>query len=179
MNTDKVVDTNNKVDDINIEDNKLNEDEYIKALDILNSFNLNWNYRSIRYVINNLNIGLGQLRSCVYVKNGCPMFDYIESTINLIKAGLIGSKQYKETQTDEIENRAFEIIDEWANNGLFIGTLHLMIINQMETKHFFMGMQDLRVINHLSSKNLQTDLLMNLVKEDVDEKLKQTQAYLV
>lgn len=161
------------------EEEKLNESEYLKALDLLNSYQLNWNFRSIRYIINTLNISLGQLRSCVYVKNGYPVFDYLESTINLIKAGLIGNKQYTELSDKDIENRAYEIIEEWAEHGWFIGTLHLMIINQMETKHFFMDTQDLRVINHINSKNLQTDLVTNLIKSDIEERLKQSQAYLV
>lgn len=179
MDDNKIVDTEVNIDEAAIaEENKLNESEYIKALNLLNSYHLNWSYRSIKYIINTLNISLGQLRSCVYVKNGYPVFDYIESTINLIKAGLVGSNQFKETDDDAMLDRAYEIMDEWSNNGWFIGTLHLMIINQMETKHFFMGTQDLRVINHTNSKNLQTDLVTNLIKSDIEEKMKQTQAYL-
>lgn len=179
MNENNEVNTNVNDEAILDEEQKLNESEYFKALEVLNSYRLNWNFRSIKYILNTLNISMGQLRSCVYVKNGYPVFDYLESTVNLIKAGLIGSKQFSESDVEKLEDRAYEIIEEWADHGWFIGTLHLMIINQMETKHFFMDTQDLRVINHLNSKNLQSDLAINLIKSDIEERLKQNQAYTV
>lgn len=168
--TDKVNDTNN--DEIN----KLNESTFNIALEKLSSYGLNWTFRSINYILNTCKVSFGQLRSCVYIKDGQGYFDYIKSTMHLIKAGLIGSKQFKETDADKLEDRAYDIIEDWRDNFGFIGTLHLLIIHEMETKHFFMGTADQAVMNHLSLKNLQTDLVQNLQMEDLEEKIKQAQA---
>lgn len=149
---------------------------YTEAVNKLNSYGLEWTFRSINYILNKENVSFGQLRSCVYIREGNGVFDYIKSTILLIKAGLVGSKQFKETDSQALDERAYEIIEEWREEFGYIGTLHLLIISVMETKHFFMGTQDLAVINHLSSKNLQKDLAQNLIKEDLEEKVRQAQA---
>lgn len=160
----------------NDEIDKLNESTFNLAMKKFSSYNLKWTFRSINYIINTCNISFGQLRSCVYIRDGQGYFDYIRSTINLIKAGLVGSAQFKETDTELLENRAYDIIEDWRNNFGFIGTLHLLIIHEMETKHFFMGTADQAVMNHLSSRNLHQDLIKNLRMEDLEEKLKQAQA---
>ena len=159
------------------QENKQNEEIFNLAINKLESYGLEWTIRSIRYIINKENVSFGQLRSCVYIVNGQAVFDYIQSTILLIKAGLVGSKQFTEQQSKELEDRAYEIIEDWRNTFGCLTTLHLLIINIMETKHFFMNKQDLAVINHLSYKNLQKDISSNLLKEDLEEKLKQAQAY--
>ena len=171
------IETNNEANDTNKDEiNKINENTFNLAMEKLGSYGLEWTFRSIKYILNTCKVSFGQLRSCVYIKDGQGYFDYITSTIYLIKAGLIGSKQFKETDADSIENKAYEIIEDWRNNFGFIGTLHLLIIHEMETKHFFMGTADQAVMNHLSLKKLQTDLVQNLQMEDLEEKIKQAQA---
>lgn len=163
-----------EVNSINEEEN--NEKEYLKALEILNGYGLDWTFRSIEYTINKENISFGQLRSCVYVQDGNSVFNYIKSTLLLIKAGLVGSKQFKESDREALDNKAYEILEDWRSHFGYVGTLHLLIINQMETKHFFMATPDLAVINHLSYKNLQKDLGSNLIAEDLENKVRQAQA---
>ena len=155
-----------------------NEDEKVlkEALAKLNSYGLEWTFRSIEYVINKENLSFGQLRSCVYMRDGSTVFDHVKSTILLVKAGLVGSKQIEETKAKELEDRAFEIIEDWRSTFGYIGTLHILIINQMESKHFFMGARDQAVITQLGSKNLQKDLARNLMREDLEEKIKQARA---
>jgi hypothetical protein len=155
---------------------KLNESTFNIAMEKLNSYGLNWTFRSINYVLNTCNVSFGQLRSCIYIKDGQGYFDYIKSTMYLIQAGLVGSGQFKENEAKKIEDRAYEIIEDWRETFGFIGTLHLLLIHEMETKHFFMGTADQAVMNHLSSKNLQNDLVRNLHLEDLEEKVKQAQA---
>lgn len=177
------MDTLNNVDDGNVpvntnneEEAKLNESTFNMAMAKLASYNLKWTFRSINYVLNTCNVSFGQLRSCVYLRDGQGYFDYIKSTMYLIKAGLVGSGQYKETETGKLEDRAYDIIEDWRECFGFIGTLHLLIIHEMETKHFFMGTADQAVLNHLSLKNLQSDLVQNLQLEDLEEKMRQAQA---
>ena len=174
-----LVDDVERNDIINIDADEtkiLEEDTYNKAMIRLRSYNLEWTFRSINYVLNKENVSFGQLRSCVYIQNGQGVFDYIKSTMILIKAGLVGSKQIPESNPQGLEDRAYDIIEDWRDTFGFIGTLHLLIIKTMEEKHFFMGTADQAVLNHLSSKNLQTDLIKNLVMEDLEEKVRQAQA---
>ena len=155
---------------------KVNEEAFNEANDKLNSYGLEWNFRSINYVLNKENISFGQLRSCVYLVNNSPVFDYIKSTLTLIKAGLIGSKQVKESEYKLLENKAYEIIEDWRSNIGFIGTLHILIIKVMEDKHFFMGDHEIKIVSHLNYKNSQVDLIKNMMAEDLEEKIRQAQA---
>ena len=147
-----------------------------EAMEKFNSYRLNWTFRSIEYAINKENVSFGQLRSCVYMRGGSPVFDYVKSTILLVKAGLVGSKQIEETKTKELEDKAFEIIEDWRSTFGYIGTLHILIINAMEKHNFFMQARDRAVISSLGSKNLQKDLARNLMREDLEEKIKQARA---
>ena len=171
-----VADKDAEITDKDAEIKQVEEDTFNLALDKFRSYNLAWTFRSINYVLNFEHVSFGQLRSCVYVQDGQGVFNYIRSTLSLIKAGLIGSKQLSENDTEKLENRAYEIIEDWRESFGFIGTLHLFIINAMEEKHFFMGTADQAVLNHLSSKNSQPDLIKNLVMEDLEEKIRQAQA---
>lgn len=155
---------------------KVNEDTFNLALSKVSSYRLDWTFRSINYILNKENVSFGQLRSCVYLKDGQGVFDYIKSTLYIIKAGLVGSKQYRETEVQALEDRAYDIIEDWRNTFGYIGTLHLLLIHEMETKHFFMGTADQAVLSHLSYKNSQTDLVRNLQLEDLEEKVRQAQA---
>lgn len=167
----------NSEDDVLTEE-QVKEEEAIleEAVAKLNSYGLEWNFRSIEYVINKENIGFAQLRSCVYNKSGMAVFDYVKSTSLLIKAGLVGSKQFKESDVKALDDKAFEIMEDWRSEFGYLGTLHLLIINQMETKHFFMGTKDQAVVSRLGSKNLQRDLARNLLREDLEQKVQQARA---
>ena len=155
---------------------KENEDAYDEALAKLNSYGLTWTFRSIRYVIDKENISFSQLRSCVYMQGDRGVFDFLKSTVTLIKAGLVGSKQLDDTLDKELTLKAYDIIEDWRMNIGSVSILHLLIINQMETKHFFMGSTDMKILRHLSSKNLQKDLAANIVSQDLQEKMAQAQA---
>ena len=186
MSTNEINDTNVNIESVDTEANTnviseadkkaIEEDTFNLAVKKLNSYGLEWTFRSINYVLNKENVSFGQLRSCVYMQDGQGVFNYIKSTMSLIKAGLVGSKQIPESNEKALENRAYEIIEDWRNTFGFIGTLHLLIIHTMEEKHFFMGTVDQAVLNHLSYKNSQIDLVKNLAMEDLEEKIRQAQA---
>lgn len=158
------------------EETRKAEELYTQAMDKLNSYRLDWTFRSIEYIINKENMSFSQLRSCVYIQDGVPVFNYIKSTILIIKAGLVGSKQIEATNDEALESRAYEIAEEWRAEFTSINTLHLLLIHLMETKHFFMGTEDMKIIQHLSSRNLQKDLGVTLLKEDIEERTRQAQA---
>lgn len=176
MNTENIS-TSPIEENVNQEElNKLNEDTFNLAYQKFNSYNLNWTFRAINFVLNKKNVSFGQLRTCVYQnEKGEGYFDYIRSVITLVEAGLIGSKQVEETDKN-LEDKAYEIIEDWRDNVGFIGTLHLFIINEMETKNFFMGVADQAIMTHMSSKNIQKGLIGNMLMEDLETKIRQAQA---
>lgn len=155
--------------------NKTSEELFNLGLKKLESYNLEWTFRSIRYILNKENTSFGQLRSCVYIQDGQGVFDYIRSVLLLIKAGLVGSKQFSEADS-KLEDKAYDIMEDWRENFGSISSLHLLIIYIMEQKHFFIGNQDQTVMTVLSSRNLETDLISNIKMEDLEEKIKQLQA---
>lgn len=155
---------------------KENEDAYNKALEHLNSYGLNWTFRSIRYVIDKEHIGFAQLRSCVYFEGNRGYFDYLRSVMSLIKAGLVGSKQVPDTDAKALEDRTYDIIEDWRNEVGSLPCLHLLLIHVMETRHFFMDMADMKIVKHLSYKNLQGDLAKTLIEQDIKDKINQAQA---
>lgn len=158
------------------EQKKENEDAYNEALDRLNSYGLNWTFRSIRYVIDKENIGFAQLRSCVFMIGDRAVFDFLKAAIILIKAGLIGSKQFKENEEAGLIQRAYEIVEDWRETVGSVSSLQVMMIHVMEEKHFFMGMGEMKIFQHLSSKNLQRDLVTRVIGEDLNEKMSQAEA---
>lgn len=158
------------------EQKKENEEAYNVALEHLNSYGLNWTFRSIRYIIDKENIGFAQLRSCVHMVGDRAVFDFLKSAIFIIKAGLIGSKQLKETDTQALEDKAYEIVEDWRENVGSISSLHIMLINVMERKNFFMGTADLKILQHLSLKNFEKSLVSQMIQEDVNEKIGQAEA---
>lgn len=153
-----------------------NEELFNRYIEKVESYKLDWNFRAIEYILNKENTSFGQLRSCVYIKNGEAYFDYIKSTILIIKAGLVGSKQYKPTDTEELENRAYEIAEEWRAEFTSLSILHLLLIHILEVKHFFMDTAGVQIIQHLSSRNLQKDICLNILREDLEERTRQAQA---
>lgn len=146
------------------------------AQEKLTGYGLKWTFRSIEYALNKENVTFGQLRSCVYMTKEGPAFDYVRSVKLLIKAGLVGSKQISDSDAQKLEDRAYEIMEDWREYFGYLGTLHLLMIDRMEKLHFFITDPDLAVMNRLDSKNSQKDLVRNLLMEDLEEKMKQKRA---
>lgn len=151
------------------------EAEYLAAIDKLDSYGLEWTFRSIRYVQSKEKTSFSQLRSCVYRVDGENQFDYLRSVISLVKAGLVGSKQVEDTDAKGLEDKTYEILENWAED-YSLAIMHLLIIQVLEEKHFFTGDRDLGVVRHLSYKNLQKDLVEMTVKNHLAEKMGQTAA---
>lgn len=160
----------------NVDSREANEAAYTEAIEKLNSYRLNWTFRSIDYILNTEGLAFTQLRSCAFLRDGTPYLDYIRATILIIKAGLVGSKQIEETNSKGLEDKAYEILEDWRENFGSPQILHLLLIHTMETKHFFMGMKDSQIIQHLSYRNLQRDLGISLLKQDLLERTSQAKA---
>lgn len=156
----------------NIEGAKL----YKEASDWVDNLGLDFTFRSIDWVLRRKKTSFAQLRSCVYIVDGEAYFDYVQSVSLIVQAGLIGSKQVKAEDMEALEDKAYEIIDDFRTSIGFIGLLHIILINILEGLHFFIGKTDVQMIEHLSYKNLQKELAVNMLREDLEEKMRQAQA---
>lgn len=159
------------------EEIKEREDIFNIALNKINEYGLDWTFRSINYIVKRHNITFNQLRSCIFKgKDGEVGYDLFKAVQLIIEAGLVGSKQIEENKTSELENKAYDIIEDWRNNLGYIGILQILLINIMEKKHFFMGTQDLKVLELLSYKNLQKDIANIQMAMEIEQKVSQSQA---
>lgn len=156
---------------------KEREELFEKAQERIKSYNLKWNFKSVNYVVKQCGITFNQLRSCIFRKaDNTTEYDLFRALELIVKAGLIGSEQFKQTQTQELEDKTYSIIEDWRENCGFIGVLHILLINHMEKEHFFMGTQDVKVLELMSYKNLQRDIANTQMMIDVENKLHQTKA---
>lgn len=172
-------DTVDVTNDNNMTDEEIQAREELVnlAFEKITSYGLDWTFRSINYIVNREGLTFNQLRSCVFKNSkGEVAYDYMKATLLIIQAGLVGSKQIQESNREELEDKAYEIIEDWRNSFGYVGTLQILLINIMERKHFFMGTQDLRVLELLSYKNLQPDLVKTQLALDMETKLSQSRA---
>ena len=147
------------------------------AFDKIASYGLDWTFRSINYIVNREGLTFNQLRSCVFKNSkGEVAYDYMKATLLIIQAGLVGSKQIVESDKKALEDKAYDIIEDWRSNFGYVGTLQILLINIMERKHFFMGTQDLKVLELLNYRNLQPDLVKTQLALDMETKLSQSRA---
>lgn len=120
-----------------------------KAKEYIKQLNLKWTIRSIEYLVNRENISLNQLRACVFDRGGTVVYDIERATKYIIMSGLI-SRQCDDTTYTLIEDKAYEVLEHWQEEFGYIGVLHMMLIEQMESKHFFMGTQDAQLLAEIA-----------------------------
>lgn len=176
-NTEEVENTQELENQYTEEEIKAREELVNLAMELVNSYGLDWTMRSIDYIVNREGITFNQLRGCIFKnKSGEVAYDYNKATRLIIQAGLVGSKQIPQNDTKALEEKAYDIIEDWRDKFGYIGTLQILLINVMEKKHFFMGTQDLRVLELLSYQNLQPDLVKTQLALDMETKLNQSRA---
>lgn len=154
-----------------------NEAKFDEAQSLVDSFGLEWNFRSIEYILEKRGVSFPQLRSCVF-KTGENEAGYnlTKATRLIVEAGLVGSNQDTGTNLQALEMKAWEILEKWRNSFGFIGIFHVLMIRTMEDKHFFIGEDEMKVVQHLNYKNWQSDLALNLYKQDTMMRMNQMRA---
>ena len=170
------VNTEEKEEDLM--DEQENEKEYEYVVNKINELGLEWTHRSVEYIVYKRGITFNQLRSCLfkYGNDNEVGYNLFKACSYIIQAGLVGSKQVKETDLQLLDLKAEEIIDNFREEVGFIGILHIILINLMEKKHFFMDTRGVKILQHMSSKNLQEDLVNNLMINDLQMKMQQSEA---
>lgn len=130
---------------------------------------LDFNFKSIKFILDYEQVGTGQLRSCWFYNDNGPYMDINKATLILIKAGLIGSNQVNLLDIDKLDSKATDIAVEWIDKIGSLAVLHNYIIEQLEDKHFFTSSAELEMImqstqSQSSKKRVQE--MMTTVKRD-------------
>lgn len=167
------------VGEITLTENEIKEREEILecALNKINEYNLEWTFRSINYVVKRHNVTFNQLRTCVFkTADNNVEYNLFKAVQLIIESGLVGSKQIQENNSKELEDKSYEIIEDWRNSFGYIGILQILLINIMEKKHFFMDTRSIKILELLSYKNLQKDIANTQLAMEIESKLTQSQA---
>lgn len=170
----KEVETNDVENSTNVEASEADIEAYNKAVDIVNSLGLNWTFRSIELLTYNKKVTLNQLRACLFEVDGKPQYNVELACRYLIIAGLINKDN--QNKIDELEDKAYDILDSWREKVGFIGVLHIIIINIMENKHFFMGETDMSLLSAIGSQKIQPETYSRLIAVDAETRLNQIKA---
>ena len=147
---------------------------YNKAVELVNTYGLKWTFRSIEMLLNIKKVTLNQLRACLFDVDGKTQYNVELACKYLIMAGLINKDN--QNKIDELEDKAYEILDSWRENVGFIGVLHIIIVNIMESRHFFMGETDVSLLNVIGSQKIQPETYSRLIAIDAETRLNQIKA---
>lgn len=122
----------------------------VKRVDaFIDKLGLQWSFKSIDVVNKKYKTSLGQLRSCVYVdENDNPIYDVFKSLRLIIVAGLVHTGK----DTDELDEEAFNIIEQFRVEIGNIGVLHIKLTELMEENHFFIDGQDRKMLVYLTKR---------------------------
>lgn len=120
---------------------RLSTDSFKKAEAACNRLGLDYNFRSVKFLLDNEGITFGQLRVAQFFCNGKPIIDYVLGAYYLVLAGLAGSSKLE--STDAIYKRAEDIMFNWQNNIGSPELLWIILIYKVENLHFFIDSLDI------------------------------------
>lgn len=135
--------------------------------DFIKDLGLHYSFRSLDFLSKDCGITTNQLRSCVFIdENGNMMSSVEESVKYLLMAGLVGADKSLRFDRKTLEDKVFNIMDEWAEKFGWIGVLHILLIDIMQKKHFFMGGQEDMILSKLAEEQTQIALIQMHVQAD-------------
>lgn len=108
-----------------------------KCRSLSKQLGLTFNFRSVKYLLDNYDISFGQLKSAAFYSTKGPYIDVEEACIYLIKAGLIGSQQITQMNYDEMNHKVAHILHNWPRQDKGFNILHKVLIEQCEQRHHF------------------------------------------
>lgn len=93
---------------------------------------LKWNYRSVKYIIDNTPYCFEQLANCVFFIDGEPKHDFLRGAILCVESALAGQG----LAIKEIRQQADDILEQWTKK-YSIEMLWYYCMNQIEDQHHF------------------------------------------
>lgn len=107
---------------------------------------LNFTFRGVKFLLDRYGITFGQLRAAQFTGERGVYYCPEEATYYLIQAGLVSAKIITEQNIDELEQKTDELIADWMLNAGSLGFLFIIIMKQLEERHFFTSSAELEMI---------------------------------
>lgn len=114
-----------------------------------NNIGLDFNWESVRYLLDVEGIAFSQIKSATFFKKDKPVIDILTATLYGVMAGLVGSMPLYEQKHEFLYKRATEILTDWQESYGSIELLWLFIIKQLEERHFFIDSLDTKILQEL------------------------------
>ena len=115
---------------------------------------LKWNYRSVKYILDNTEYSFEQLATCTFFINGAPRQDFILGAVLCVESALASQG----LTLKEIKERTESIFEQWTKK-YSIEMLWYYCMNQIENSHhFFLSGETLTLLRKSlvnSPKNLE------------------------
>lgn len=141
--------------------------EYYKAKHACDKLGLNYNFNSIKFVMDTYDIAFVQLQTASFwnYDEQRIVCDYIKATMILVQAGLVGSG-YKYNTVDDLETKAYEIITNWLKKYP-IELLFILLNEIVEDRNFFMTSSQLQPMLLTTSKKTVKTVAEQLLKKKI------------
>ena len=119
---------------------------------------LNFTYRGVKYIVDRYGISFGQLRAAQFFNGEKPYYCPEEAAQYLIEAALVSSKKFTACDTASIDEETDKIISDWMRHCGSLSILYVILIKQLEERHFFMSAAEMEMIANTTqlSNSLQT-----------------------
>ena len=136
-------DFENEVEELN----DSNKKAIAKIEEVIADNNMQWTWESIDYVLNKENVSFNTLT----LRDGS-----FKNVRVLIQAGLPKAKRTKE--------EAFKIMQELTDAGISMDTVHIVLKDTLERKHFFTDTDSLENLRNLMMSDYQPQMSLNALK---------------
>lgn len=107
---------------------------------------LNFTYRGVKYIADRYGISFGQLRAAQFFNGERPYYCPEEATQYLIEAALVSSKKFTASETEAIDEETDKIMAGWMIHCGSLSLLFIILIQQLEERHFFMSAAEMEMI---------------------------------
>ncbi len=150
--------------------------EIKKAHDFIENLGLHYSFRSVEFLTKDCGVTTNQLRSCVFLDENGNVISSVEQSVKyLLMAGSVGANDSLRFNRKALEDKVFNIMDEWADKFGWIGVLHVLLIDIMQKKHFFMRGQEDVILSKLAEEQTQMALIQMHVQADVMTRMAEEQ----
>lgn len=114
---------------------------------------LEYNFECIKYLLDIEQISFGQLRCAQFFNGHDYYYDTNRAAYYLVLAGLVGSKQEDKHNTEALEAHTYKILNNWLENYGSLSLLYLLLIKQLEDRHFFIDSATLMMLEKMNLSN--------------------------
>ena len=135
---------------------------------------LEYNFECIKFLLDIEKISFGQLRCAQFFNGHDYYYDTNRAAYYLVLAGLVGSKQEDKHNTEALETHTYKILNNWLENYGSLALLYLLLIKQLEERHFFIDSATLTMLEKMNLSNSYkscTDLIKSVLAQEMETTL--------